>query len=167
MKYTDNNLEVFVAHRAALVDFATPITGCRAKAEDVVQDAFLRFVPGSEPSVSTVAYLYRIVRNLAIDMVRRSAMESRNLDKDNADWLEPAGQASPEELALHEDDVLRVADALSRLPGRDRIAVEMYRLGGYTQAEIARSMGVSSATVHRMIRSAMLQIAKALDGTPG
>ena len=34
---------VYLRHRAELIDYATPIVGDRALAEDVVQDAWLRF----------------------------------------------------------------------------------------------------------------------------
>ncbi|MBO6753108.1 MAG: hypothetical protein JJ903_08525, partial [Spongiibacter sp.] len=46
MKYADQKLKTYMTHRAALVDYATPIIGCRARAEDIVQDAFLRYLPG-------------------------------------------------------------------------------------------------------------------------
>lgn len=165
MKYADDRLKVFTSHRAALVDYVTPITGCRSRAEDVVQDAFLRYMPlGVEgASASGAGYLYRIVRNLAIDTMRRSSMEARYLDSDAVTWLEPAGQASPEELALFEDQVRRVASTLSELPDKERLALEMHRFGEYTLAEIGERLGVSVATAHRMVRSALVRVAKGLE----
>ena len=38
-----DRLDTFLAHRGALVSYATRIVGERADAEDVVQDAYLRF----------------------------------------------------------------------------------------------------------------------------
>ena len=167
MKYADDKLEVFMSHRSALVDYATPITGCRSKAEDVVQDAFLRYVPTADghedPLRAGVSYLYRIVRNLSIDMVRRSAMESRYTDADTVTWLEPAGEAGPEEVSEYSDQVGRVAAVLEALPEKERLAVEMHRFGDYTLADIARRLEVSIATAHRMVRNAMLKVAKELD----
>ena len=164
VKYADQKLKTYMTHRAALVDYATPIIGCRARAEDIVQDAFLRYLPGGEtPSVSGVAYLYRIVRNLAIDMLRRSAMESRHMDGNNVSWLEPVGEASPEEHLVQGDQLGRLARVLEQLPEKERLAVEMHRFGGYTLADIAARLEVSTATVHRMIRQALVQLASALD----
>ena len=37
---------LYVAHRSALIDYAARILGSREAAEDIVQDAYLRFAPG-------------------------------------------------------------------------------------------------------------------------
>jgi DNA-directed RNA polymerase specialized sigma24 family protein len=41
-----DQLALFLAHRSALVGYATPILKCRARAEDVVQEAYIREFPG-------------------------------------------------------------------------------------------------------------------------
>ena len=61
---SDNNerLQLYLTHRHALVDYAAPIVGCRAKAEDVVQDAWLRFSQGADslvPLTQPVGYYQR------------------------------------------------------------------------------------------------------------
>ncbi len=74
----DTRYETYVAYRAELVRYATPILGSREDAEDVVQEAFVRFVPEAAQSPSRLkSYLYRIVRNLAFDARRRRRLESR------------------------------------------------------------------------------------------
>src|SRR3546814_2652242 len=61
-------LNLYLRHRAELIDYATPIVGDRALAEDVVQDAWLRFSEAGSHDAKTrlirqpVGYLYRIVR---------------------------------------------------------------------------------------------------------
>ena len=67
-------------NRPALVDYAAPIVGLRASAEDAVQEAYFRFVPPPGPPAdigSPASYLFRIVRNIAIDMTRRVSSEVR------------------------------------------------------------------------------------------
>lgn len=73
----DQRLQLYLAHRVALVDYAVSLVGCRARAEDVVQEAWLRFSrQGDNAAIhSPASYLYRIVRNLALDQLRRSATE--------------------------------------------------------------------------------------------
>ena len=71
-------LRAFVDNRSILVKIAARITGCRSRAEDVVQDAFFRL--GSAPHITSsfkaqLSYLFQIVRNLAIDHYRKQAME--------------------------------------------------------------------------------------------
>ncbi|MGU9546296.1 sigma factor, partial [Bacillus cereus] len=73
----DDKLKLYLAHRAALLDYAAPIVGCRSRAEDVVQEAWLRFSRQEEDAAirHPASYLYRIVRNLSLDLTRRSATE--------------------------------------------------------------------------------------------
>lgn len=65
--------------RAELVDYAASIVGCRSRAEDVVPEAYLRFDDAAERGRLTqpTGYLFRIVRNLATDLLRRLALENR------------------------------------------------------------------------------------------
>src|SRR5687768_2183785 len=90
------NLELFLRHRGALVEYATPLVGDRARAEDIVQDAYLRFAPreteagdGIKAITQPLGYLYRVVRNLALDLGRRRKSEQA-IVKEPAWWLIPA-----------------------------------------------------------------------------
>ncbi|WP_250463463.1 sigma-70 family RNA polymerase sigma factor [Microbulbifer litoralis] len=163
MKYIDNKLDVYLDHRADLVDYVATITGCRSRAEDVVQDAFLRFVPdngpAAAPGTSGAAYLYRIVRNLAFDLSRRSTMESRHQNEESVEWLKPREERSPEQLLLQHKRLEQLSVVLEGLPERERIAIEMHRVGGYTLAEISERLRVSTATAHRLVRRAVVHIA--------
>src|SRR5919109_618018 len=75
----DETLAFFMAHRPNLVSYASGIVGSRAQAEDVVQEAWLRFDDASRLRLreEPLGYLYRIVRNLALDGRRRLAREDR------------------------------------------------------------------------------------------
>lgn len=166
VKRDNSKLSLFLAHRSALVDYATPIVGCRARAEDVVQEAFLRFVPRGEQHApdlgQPVAYLYRIVRNLAFDLIRRRSVEHRQEAAEPAWWMLPARPRTPEQEAVHRRDLTAIGAALAELPRDARLAVEMHRFGGYTLGEIAQRLGVSVPTVHRLIRDALVRIADTL-----
>lgn len=157
-------ISLYVAHRAKLVDYATPIVGSRDQAEDIVQDAFLKFTPGTSSAgeiEQPLSYLYRIVRNRALDLLRRRKTETSYLSDAPASFAPAA--PSPEETLLYGDDLKRVALLLGQLPNHARIAVEMYRLGGYTLEEVADYLGLSVATAHRLIRKTLLDIAKQID----
>lgn len=162
----DSKTRLFIVHRAALVDYATPIVGDRARAEDVVQEAFIRFVPATarpEPVIDQpVAYLYRIVRNLAYDLTRRRALELREQEAEPAWWMLPSGGRTPEQESAHRQEVDQVRGVLAALPSNQRRAVEMQRFGGFTLEEIADELGVSIATAHRLVRDALVRIAASL-----
>lgn len=143
-----------------------PLLGSREAAEDIVQDAYLRFAPAKASIGSpeqSLAYLYRIVRNLAFDMLRRRKIEKRQSDDDAPFWTVPQAEPTPEQQALLCDQVRVVSDVLSSLSVEVRVAVEMHRFGGFTLEEVASHLGISVATAHRHVRSAMLAIAARLD----
>jgi RNA polymerase sigma factor (sigma-70 family) len=162
----DTKLRLYLAHRAALIDYATPIVGCRVRAEDVVQEAYLRFAPARAAGGvldQPLGYLYRIVRNLAFDLRRSLSADSRR-DQAHAVLTEPAATApSAEEIALFRDDLRRVDLALAELPENTRRAFEMHRLGGYTFQQIADHLGVSLATAARWSKEAFIHLARRLD----
>ena len=170
MPQDSTTLDLFMTHRGALVDYASGIVGNRAQAEDVVQEAFIRFAsartkPG--PSVDRpAAYVYRIVRNLAIDWVRQRALEQRRQSEDPAWWMLPDAPRTPEQHLLHRRDLSCIADMLSELTPEARLAVEMHRFGGYTLSEIADRLSVSVPTAHRLVRDALVKIALRLGSQP-
>lgn len=170
MQDDDSRLRLYLTHRAALVDYATPIVGDRMRAEDVVQEAYMRFAP--QPREATggnavrieqlAAYLYRIVRNLAYDL-RRSLSADRRRDDAHlvlTETLPPA--ASPEEEALQRDELRSAGDALAELPDNVRRAFEMHRIGGYTLQETADHLGVPLSTAARWAQVALAHVARRL-----
>jgi RNA polymerase sigma-70 factor (ECF subfamily) len=148
-------LELFQSHRASLVDYARVITGNDSQAEDIVQDAWLRFararanVAFREP----LQYLYRIVRNLAIDRKRasRKHAERHTFTVDEIAKSLAADAPSPEAIALARSELQFVRLALAELPDRTRIAVEMHRFGGHTLSEIAGALNISVGLAHALV----------------
>lgn len=164
MAPADDRVQLFLAHRAALVEYALPIVGDRMRAEDVVQEAFLRFAPDhGRPSEGTLSqplgYLYRVVRNLAYDVMRRRAAEQRHHQEDRSWWLVPATPRTPEQDLAHRQDLELVEAVLAGLRPEVRRAVEMHRIGGHTLQEIAGTLGVSVNTAHRWVREGVVKLA--------
>lgn len=152
-----DKLSLYLQHRAALVDYATPIVGCRNRAEDVVQEAWLRY-SGLGPEVTLrqpAAYLYRIVRNLALDLTRRLQYEPR--PGEDLAALDALGSDAhcPARSAAGQDALRQLAAALDELPLRTRTAFEMHRLGGYTLQQIAIHLGISVGLAHRLVQEAL------------
>jgi RNA polymerase sigma-70 factor (ECF subfamily) len=140
-------LALYIAHRRKLVNYASGIVGDPGRAEDIVQDAYLRFRTASSGRMleEPVGYLYRIVRNLALDVRRRLTLEGRHFDGDAervvADLAED--KPSPEDEVIARQQLQRVVAAMAELPERTRIAMEMHRFGGCTLREIAAHLGIS------------------------
>jgi RNA polymerase sigma factor (sigma-70 family) len=165
----DPTLALYLKHRGSLVNYANGIVRDRAGAEDVVQEAYLRFSSASsdERLISNpVSYLYRIVRNLALDWVNRT---SETASTGQVSALEQVAQEGPTaEDVLHYRDELRIlADALAELPERTRIAFTMYRLEGCTLQQVGDRLGVSIVRAHQLVKDAILHAARRLDSFNG
>lgn len=150
-------LQAFVDNRTILVKIAARITGCRSRAEDVVQDAFFRLQ--SAPQITSsfkaqLSYLFQIVRNLAIDHYRKQALEQKYSGPEEEGLNVVIQGASPETSHINYATLEHIADALTELPKRTRYAFEMYRLHGVPQKDIAKELGVSPILVNFMIRDA-------------
>ncbi|MCL9801582.1 RNA polymerase factor sigma-70 [Pseudomonas sp. rhizo66] len=156
-------LQAFVDNRLILVKIAARITGCRSRAEDVVQDAFFR-LQSAPPITSSIkaqlSYLFQIVRNLAIDHYRKQALEQKYSGPEEEGLNVVIQGASPETSHINFSTLENIADALTELPNRTRYAFEMYRLHGVPQKDIAKELGVSPTLVNFMIRDALVHCRK-------
>ncbi|TBV13495.1 sigma-70 family RNA polymerase sigma factor [Stutzerimonas kirkiae] len=158
-----DKIALFTLHRRALVDYATPIVGCRAKAEDVVQESWLRFDSSTPPLQQPVHYLYRIVRNLALDSNRRLAAEHRDPGGEALLGEMSASTPSPEQQVLEQNALHIIAQALDELPERTRQAFELHRFNRMTFQQIAETMNISMGLAHKLVSAAVTHCANRLD----
>jgi len=172
-------LNLYLTHRSALINYATRIVGSRAWAEDIVQDAYLRIAAvgadgqpfvgadGKRQIAHPVAYLYRIVRNLAADWSRRRSTEG--IEGESAEAIDSmaAASPSPEHELIYRQQVQLLADALAELPERTQIAFAMHRLDGYTLQAIADHLRISVTLAHQLVRTALTHFAERLDELHG
>lgn len=149
-------VEALIQNRPMLVNIAAAIMGCRSRAEDVVQDVFIKVA--EQKMVDTVqqpiAYLVRMVRNLAIDHYRRQSFERCHYEDECQGMQVAAAGGGPEAKVIHRDLIDRVCSALSELPLRTQTAFEMVRLGDMTLKEAASNLQVSQTLVHFMVKDA-------------
>lgn len=131
------------------------ITGDRAAAEDVVQEAFLgawrnagRYAD-ARGSVRT--WLLSIVHHRAIDAIRRRR-PTTELPETDAGL--PSSLTLPDTWAEVEGGLDRAAirEALGRISDVQREAIELAYFGGLTQVEIAERTGVPLGTVKGRLR---------------
>jgi len=150
---------VLIANRGLLVNVANAITGCRCRAEDVVHDVFIKVSEAApvESLRQPLAYLIRVVRNLAIDHYRRRAFECIHyIDEENGfDVASP--YAGPEATAMHRDLLLQVSNVLASFPQRTRRAFEMVRIDEHSLKDAAAELGVSQTLVHFMVKEVTAQ----------
>ncbi|HEV3117336.1 MAG TPA: sigma-70 family RNA polymerase sigma factor [Gemmataceae bacterium] len=128
-------------HAAALVLYARQ--WCAAP-EDVVQDAFVKLVRQKQPPDKALSWLYRVVRNAAIDASRAAERRRRHESKAAAhapSWFCPAERS--------EIDAETASQALQTLPMEQREVIVAHLWGGLTFEQIGELIGASSSTAHR------------------
>lgn len=124
--------------------------------------------------VERFAWLRRILTNTVIDTVRRYARDKRDISRE-VDWEpEIRGSAlraeswladqrsSPSQLLERREDLVRLAEALYRLPEPQREAIVRFHLEGCSLSEVAEQMGRSSAAVAGLINRGLKQLRQLL-----
>jgi RNA polymerase sigma factor (sigma-70 family) len=128
-------------HSAALLLYARQ--WCDAP-EDIVQEAFLLLVRQSLAPDNPRAWLYRVVRNRAINAVRTGGRRQRR-ETATAARGEPWFDADEGQRL----DAAEATDALKQLPPQQREAIVARLWGGLSFEEIANISGSSLSTVYR------------------
>jgi len=156
--------EVFYdRHGGAAYSLAHRIVGDPGKAEDVTQEAFLsiwRSKARYDPARGSVrAWTLGIVRNRAIDALRREGGHAPRLDFDDDAALEarPAPEQTEAE-ALRRETARQVRGALGALPTEQSRVIELAYFGGFTHSEISRMLGMPLGTVKGRMRLGLEKI---------
>jgi len=128
------------AHGPALVLYARQWCGAP---EDIVQEAFLKLVGQRQPPRAVVPWLYRVVRNRAIDALRVAQRRQRR----------ESAVARPErwfvETAVDGLDADSAVAALEHLPLEQREVIVARLWGGLSFEQIAEVAGCSPTTAFR------------------
>lgn len=147
----------FYAHTAPrLKAYLARLTSSRDLADDLLQEAYLRFLRSAPPLADLAArraYLYRIATNLARDHFRSSAAENRAIRERET---EPLMAAAHTEIA---PDVQRV---LARLHARDRELLLLAYMEGASHREIADITGYSEKSIRPLLCRARRKFAALL-----
>jgi RNA polymerase sigma-70 factor (ECF subfamily) len=155
-------------HGGAAFSLAYRITGNRAAAEDVSQEAFLsiwrskmRYQP-ERGSVRT--WVLGIVHNRAIDGLRRSLVHERR--RASAEGIEER-QEAPERTeveAARREEARHVQGALEALPEDQRRTIELAYFGGFSHSQIAEMLGTPIGTVKGRMRLGLQKLRQQLSG---
>ena len=150
-------------HGGAAYSLAHRIVGDAQIAEDVTQEAFISIwraggkFDGARGSVR--AWALGIVRNRAIDSLRRQAGKAPKLDLDDELVLEsqPAAELTDAE-AIRRETARRVRGALVELPSEQSEVIGLAYFGGFTHAEIAKMLSMPLGTVKGRMRLGLEKI---------
>ncbi len=148
---------IFEAEESPLLRYALGLTRRREVAEEIVQEAFLRLHTLWEQVENPRAWLYRSVRNLALNHLRDHSRE------------EPPGAHDPPSEDILPDEVLGRMEAvgmvrmlLAELPTEDRDLIRLKYSDGLKYADIGRRTGLGVGNVGYRLHHLLKGLADAL-----
>lgn len=151
------NVEPFEQHRGLLFSVAYRMLGSVGDAEDVVQDAWMRWSTSDEEVREPAAYLVRIVTRLSIDALKSARVRRESYV---GLWLPeplPTGDDSDPPLAMVQRRELLSLGALTmieRLNPTERAVLVLHEALGFTHNEIADAVGTSAAASRQILTRA-------------
>ena len=136
-----------------------------ADAEEVVQEALIRVwtnAPRWRPEARFRTWFYRVVLNLCLNRKRRAPMAPLT---DAGDPADPAPDAAT--LVERDERDQAIANAIDRLPERQRAAIVLTYHEGLSNAETAAVLGASVSAVETLLVRAKHTLRRALGPTFG
>ncbi|HEY0233762.1 MAG TPA: sigma-70 family RNA polymerase sigma factor [Afipia sp.] len=147
MPRPDSPLDMFEAHRPRLARLAYRMLGSMAEAEDVVQDAWLRWQEVDPAGIeSPGAFLSRIVTRLCLDVMKSARVRRKTYV---GSWLPEPMIEEPDH--VDEDDLtLTLMLALERLSPLERAAFLLHDVFGVPLDQVADTVERDPAAVRQL-----------------
>ncbi|MEP6809893.1 MAG: sigma-70 family RNA polymerase sigma factor [Chthoniobacterales bacterium] len=140
----------FAEAAPGLVLFARQFVRSGADAEDIVQEAFVRFWR-KQHSINNRALLFAAVRSIALDLLRRDARRARR----EATAIAEADLAVAPQFEAGNDAQQALARAVDGLPAEQREVLVMKIWNELTFADIGSILGISQNTAASRYRYAL------------
>jgi len=143
-------------HNDALVKYAYRLTHSWIDARDVVQEAHCRFLRLDDPTARSYfrGYLYRTVRNVAIEWMRKRQVSDSFLKEER---LRTATEDFPslERVWVARQDIEALVRAVEALPPRTQEALRMFKEEGLSYEQVAERLNIKVDSARRLINRAM------------
>lgn len=158
---TEINVDTFTKAKPRLFSLAYRMLGTRDDAEDIVQEAYIRWHNANQPEIETPeAWLVTVVTRLSIDRLRKISAERKHYI---GPWLpEPlviSGDASPEEQAEFASDLsLAFVAILERLSPVERAVFLLHDIFDLRYPEIARIVGKGEGALRQLVHRARSRV---------
>jgi RNA polymerase sigma factor (sigma-70 family) len=163
---------LYTEHRTQLVSQARRITRDEAEANEVVQEAFLKFMlaaPELDSADRAIAYLRTSVTNLSLNIIRARGARP-NLVAIDADTTQERLNEIASENHIDLDTTITAAEdaaiireALARLTSDQRTALVMWEMEGRSTEEIATALNTTPANVRHILARARKSMVRVLE----
>jgi RNA polymerase sigma factor (sigma-70 family) len=158
----------YTLNRSELIAHANRIVKDKAKAEEITQEALVKFMlaaPELSSDSHALSYLHRTIENLCIDLFRAENRRPNLVALDDATAeVESTWQVSGDhsvEISAAEDAAI-IRQALSLLSPAERAALVMWEVEGRSTKEIAKELGIKESAVRHTVSRARASLRKVL-----
>jgi RNA polymerase sigma factor (sigma-70 family) len=150
----------YTAHRFELKTHADRILKDSSRADEVVQDAFIKVMLAAPELTSedhALSYLHRTIENLCIDLFRAEGRRPNLVVLDDATaevestWQD---QGDHSQVLSAAEDAAIIRQALALLSPAERTALVMWEMDGRSTAEIAAELGIKESSVRHTVSRA-------------
>ncbi len=158
----------YTQHRAELHAHASRVLKDSIKAEEITQDALIKFMlaaPELESDEHALSYLHRTIENLCIDLFRAEGRRPNLVVIDDAQAeVEAAWQSNGDHSAAISaaEDAAIIRQALALLSPAERAALVMWEMEGRSTEEIAAELGIKESAVRHTVSRARASLRKVL-----
>jgi RNA polymerase sigma factor (sigma-70 family) len=163
---------IYTEHRTQLVSQARRITKNEAEANEVVQEAFLKFMlaaPDLDTADRAIAYLRTSVTNLSLNVIRARGARPNLVAIDADTTQERLNEIATENhidldtTITAAEDAAIIREALARLTPDQRTALVMWEMEGRTTEEIATALNTTPANVRHILGRARKSMVRVLE----
>ncbi len=143
--------ELFRRRYAGLCRFAYRYIPSKDEVEDIVESVFEKLWLSRErldPSKSIEAYLFKAVKNQALDILKGRAKDLVSLGDDRVD---DSLASDPVKELINNDLAAALSCAIERLPRKCKIVFTLSRQENLTYSEIGEILGISEKTVENQM----------------
>lgn len=158
----------YTQHRAELQAHASRVLKDSIKAEEITQDALIKFMlaaPELESEEHALSYLHRTIENLCIDLFRAEGRRPNLVLLDDATAeVEASWQNNGDHSAAMSaaEDAAIIRQALALLSPAERAALVMWEMEGRSTEEIAAELGIKESAVRHTVSRARTSLRKVL-----
>jgi RNA polymerase sigma-70 factor (family 1) len=161
---------LFYAYKDKLYGFLLGLTQSAEKAEDIIQDVFLK-VWLNRATITEIenfnAYLFRMAQNQYIDQLRKFSKETLALPVLSA-REEMVTADGPVDQLINKEIREKINEAVNKLPPQQKKIYILHKEDGFRHEEIARQLNLSVSTIQNHMGQALGNIRRFLSYTyPG
>jgi RNA polymerase sigma-70 factor (ECF subfamily) len=159
-------LELVRELQSPLLRYARRLLGPGDDAEDIVQDAFVRYHRQTDQPDNPKSWLYRVVHNRAMDLrrkrKRRKDHHGRVSDQAAAVARDRRADDQPDSGLIRAEAIAQALDCLNELPDEQQQIVTLKIMQGLTLREVAEVMDMPFPNVNYRLNRAMGELARRL-----